>query len=102
MLPWLPCDFYPVWYSLTMTNANKAKHAEAAERLAEIKDEIKELIREADRLLPKGITRDRARSYWYPHIVSALDDDHGYMARSMCSMQDTINELTADDEEESS
>ena len=65
-------------------------------RFEEIICEIKELLEEAIDLVPDH-ARARAESYWYAHISMALDEDHGYMGGSMCSMQDTIEEW---DEEE--
>jgi hypothetical protein len=75
---------------------------EAGERILEITDEIRELLQEAmDLVREEGtdIDRERARSYWYGHILIALGGDHGYMGRSMCSMTDTAEELMAEDEE---
>lgn len=66
-------------------------------RFEEIKDQIKELIDEAIDLVPSSGVKERARSYWYSQIVTALDDDHEYMGGSMCTMEDTLNEF---DEEE--
>jgi len=66
----------------------------------EIKMQIKELLEEAFDLVPTH-ARARAESYWYSQIIVALDDDHGYLGGSMCSMQDTINEWhDGDDDEE--
>lgn len=69
-------------------------------RFEEIKEQIKELIDEALDLVPEGGVKARARAYWYPQIVMALDNDHEYMGRSMCSMQDTLEEFCDEDEEE--
>jgi hypothetical protein len=66
-------------------------------RFEEIKDQIKELLDEAIDLVPDGGVKERAQSYWYSHITTALDDDHEYMGGSMCTMEDTLNEF---DEEE--
>jgi len=67
------------------------------DRFEEIIGEIKELLNEAIDLVPEGFARCRAQSYWYPHITTALDDDHEYIGGSMCTMEDTLNEF---DEEE--
>jgi uncharacterized protein Veg len=64
-------------------------------RLAEIKEEMKELLNEAHDILRCGedySTLRRAESYWYAHILTSLDSDHGYLGSSMCTMQDTIDE----------
>ena len=68
-------------------------------RFEEIKEQIKELLEEAIELVPDH-ARDRADSYWYAHISMALDEDHGYMGGSMCSMQDTIEEWNEEDDED--
>ena len=76
---------------------------EAGERILEISEEIRELLQEAMDLVRSEGTdfdRERARSYWYGHILIALGGDHGYMGRSMCSMTDTAEELMADEEPE--
>lgn len=69
-------------------------------RLTEIKDEIKNLLDEA-----KGIIQDsdndfiweQARSYWYAHILTALDDESEFLGDSMCAMQQTIDALAPDE-----
>jgi len=68
-------------------------------RFEEIKEQIKELLDEAFDLVPDH-ARARAESYWYAHISTALDEDHGYLGGSMCSMQDTLEEFDEEDEEE--
>ena len=75
-------------------------------RLEDIKEEIKELMHEAKRLVQSGakkanrpIIYERAKSYWLPHIFMALDKDHDYLGGSMTTMEDTINEIGDDDEE---
>jgi hypothetical protein len=80
---------------------------EAAERIMEIAEEIRELVQEAmDLVREEGsdVARNRARSYWYAHILTSLGGDHGFMGGSMCSMEDTARELEdsydEDDEEE--
>jgi hypothetical protein len=77
--------------------------SEAGERILEITEEIRELLQEAmDLVREEGTTldRERARGYWYGHILIALGGDHGYMGRSMCSMTDTAEELMAEEEGE--
>ena len=64
-----------------------------SDRLQEIKNEISELLFEAKQLLPKGIVGDRAKSYWLPHMQMALDNSHDYLGGSMCTMQETIDEM---------
>ena len=67
--------------------------SEDRERFEEIIGEIKELLEEAIDLVPEGIARSRAESYWYGNMIVNVNDDHGYMGRSMCSMQDTLEEF---------
>ena len=66
------------------------------ERVAEAKDLEHPIIREAmDLLREHGTDLDyqRARSYWYAHIIISLGGEHGYMARSAGSMISTANDL---------
>ncbi len=73
----------------------------AAERIMEITEEIRELVQEAMDLIRENgsdLTRERARSYWYPHILMNLNDDHGYLGGSMCSMESSARELEEGDE----
>ncbi|KKL97253.1 hypothetical protein LCGC14_1836370 [marine sediment metagenome] len=66
-----------------------------ADRLSEIRDQIKELMGEAKSLLHNSDDKvwNRARSYWYPHIIMALDSEHEFLGGSMVTMQDTIDEM---------
>ena len=70
------------------------------ERFEEIICEIKELLEEAINLVPKGVSRSRAESYWYAHMIVNVTEDHGYMSSSMCSMQDTLEEFDEIEEED--
>ena len=69
-------------------------------RFEEIIGEIKELLEEALDLVPEGMARSRAESYWYGNMIVNVNEDHGYMGGSMCSMQDTLEEFDDNDEEE--
>ena len=76
---------------------------EAAGRIMEITEEIRELVQEAMDLMRYEGTdteRERARGYWYAHIRLALDEDSGFMGRSMCTMEDSARELMAEEEDE--
>ena len=76
---------------------------EAGERILEISEEMQELLREAMGLLREhgtDLDYQRARSYWYAHIMIALGGDHGYMARSAASMIGTAEDLMEEEEEE--
>ena len=75
-------------------------HADVAYELEEIKEQIKMLMGEAMDMIPRdGMYASRARSYWYAHILTALDDESEFLGGSMHSMQDTINELRDGGEE---
>ena len=76
---------------------------EAAERIMEITEEIRDLVQEAMDLIRENgsdLTRERARSYWYAHIRMSLDEDHGYLARGNCTMEDSARVLMAEEEDE--
>jgi hypothetical protein len=74
---------------------------ENAERLTEIKDEIKALMDEALQIVRRAdhMTYEQARAYWYPHLIMALDKEHGYLGGSMFTMQDAIDALKHEDDE---
>ena len=70
----------------------------AAERIGEIKDEIKELVQEAlqcvvDAAGRDSLTYERARRYWCAGITVELDKEHSWLASSMCTMASTADEL---------
>lgn len=74
-------------------------------RLGEIKDQIKELMDEAESLVRRhgtSIVKERAKSYWVPHILMALDNDHEYLGGDAFTMESAANALDngEDDEEE--
>ena len=64
---------------------------EDQQRFEEIIQQIGELVEEARNLLPSSVLA-RANSYWYAHITTALNDDNEFMGRSMCNMQDTLED----------
>jgi hypothetical protein len=91
-----------LWY-IDLTKEEGMSRTEAAERIMEITEEIRGLVQEAMDLVRENgsdLTRERARSYWYPHILMALGEGHGYLGGSMCSMESTAGELEGEDEEE--
>lgn len=65
------------------------------ERFEQIIEEVKDLIIEAYDLVPKDI-KARAKAYWYGHIISNIDDDHGFLGRGGHTMQDTLDEWDGD------
>jgi hypothetical protein len=70
-------------------------------RLYEIQQEMEELLGEAKTLTAElagydSSTYARAASYWIPHIEAALgSSNYG----SMCSFNDTLNELAEEEYE---
>lgn len=65
-------------------------------RLEEIEASIAELLVEAERLVRRngaGGVYERAKSYWLAHIAIALNDEHDYVAKGMCTLRKTREEL---------
>ena len=63
--------------------------------------EIKDLMRDVNELLDSiddEQIKARAKSYWIPHILTAIDNDHSYMGGSMVTGMDTVNELMNNNE----
>lgn len=74
----------------------RMQRANGANRFAEIKDEIKALLREAIGIVRDNrdsVSEERAKAYWYAQIAMALDDDHGYLGSGSYTMLDTAEEL---------
>ena len=73
--------------------------AEAAERLSELADEIYDKLDEMEDILSEVAPEEleRARLYWMAHIRGALLSRQGWMARSVISLEDTLEAL--EDEE---
>lgn len=67
------------------------------QRFEEIIEEMQALLDEAIDLVPEHLI-PRVKSYWYAHILTNITNDHGFMSNSMCSMQDTLEELEDQDE----
>ncbi len=76
------------------------QNAEAIERLTEIKEQMLELLEEAKDLLPEGMTKERAKCYWYAHIKTAILKEHEFLGGSLVTLEDTINEIEKESEEE--
>lgn len=64
--------------------------------MLECLDEAKRLIEQSG----QHITLQRAESYWLAHARIALTNSHGYLGGSMCSMEDTIEEIAGSEEDE--
>ena len=78
----------------------EADRFEAGERILDITEEIIDLLEEAMSLVRRVGTPEeiaRARSYWLGHIRMSLNEDHGYMGRGTCTMEDTARELMAEE-----
>ena len=48
-------------------------------------------IEEAINLLPENMV-ERAKSYWYSHIMCAINDDHEFIGGSLHHMQNSLDE----------
>ena len=64
---------------------------EDQQRFEDIIAEIGKLTEEAINLLPESVY-DNAKPYWYTHITTALNDNNKFVGRSICNMQDTLEE----------
>lgn len=69
---------------------------EQVDRLAEIKDEVIELLNEANRIVSGTSEEQRAHSYWYAHARMAMDDEHSYLGSGGCTLQDSIEGLSVE------
>ena len=81
----------------------EADRFEAGERILAISEEIVDLLEEAMGLVrhvgtPTEIAR--ARGYWLANIRISLNEDHGFMGRGGCTMEDTARELMAEEPDE--
>ncbi|MAJ90033.1 MAG: hypothetical protein CMD08_02010 [Flavobacteriales bacterium] len=73
---------------------------EDQQRLSEIINDINDLMGEAIELIPENMV-ERAKSYWYAHIMCAVSDDHEFLGGSMHHMQDCLDEWMEQEEEDS-
>ena len=72
---------------ITDTVTERTLHADnQADELEMLKEDIMEMVGQAFDLIENSGTRERARSYWYGSIMSALGSDE-YFGQSMHSMQ---------------
>ena len=76
---------------------------EIVDELGEIQSQILELVEQARALLRSNEYQGalmRAESYWIAHVTTAISNNHGYLGKSMVSLQDTIDEIKdAEDDE---
>ncbi len=63
------------------------------DRLAEIKEEMLNLLAEALDLV-RGTSEEQRANHWYATFCTALDKDHTQGGDSTCTMQETIDALT--------
>ena len=69
---------------------------EIVDELGEIQSQILELVDQARALLRRNELQGalmRAESYWIAHVTTAISNNHGYLGKSMVSLQDTIDEI---------
>lgn len=69
------------------------------QRFAEIIRQIDYLMEEAINVIPENMV-ERAKSYWYAHIMCALSDDHEFLGGSMHHMQDCLDEWIEQEDED--
>jgi hypothetical protein len=73
------------------------------DELGEIQSQILELVEQARALLRRHQLQGalmRAEAYWIAHVTTAISNNHGYLGKSMVSLQDTIDEIKdAEDDE---
>jgi hypothetical protein len=74
---------------------------EIVDDLGEIQSQILDLVEQARALLRRnelqGALR-RAESYWMAQVITAISNNHGYLGKSMVSLQDTIEEIENNDD----
>jgi hypothetical protein len=73
---------------------------EESEMLTDIKESMLEMLEHAIELVPEGITKERAKCYWYAHIKTAILKEHEFLGGSLVTLEDTINEIEKETEEE--
>ena len=69
---------------------------EIVDELGEIQSQILELVEQARALLRRNELQGalmRAESYWIAHVTTAISNNHGYLGKSIVSLQDTIDEI---------
>jgi len=79
---------------ITETVLSEERYGEDAEEMTRLKEEIKDLVEQLYDVIPNGDAKNRAKAYWYPHIMMALDNDHMWMGGGNTTVQDTIEELS--------
>lgn len=69
------------------------------QRLDEIKDELLELIEEAEKIVrdldisPDRMIYHRAYAYWIPQMTMAVTNDHDWLGSCSVCLEETIEDL---------
>ena len=82
-------------------NTTTRDRQEIVDELGEIQSQILELVEQARALLRRNELQGalmRAESYWIAHVTTAISNNHGYLGKSMVSLQDTIEEIENDED----
>ena len=69
---------------------------EIVDEHGEIQTQILEVVEQARALLRRKELQGalmRAEAYWIAHVTTAISNNHGYLGKSMVSLQDTIDEI---------
>ena len=77
-------------------NTTTRDRQEIVDELGEIQSQILELVEQARALLRNNELQGalmRAESYWIAHVTTAISNNHGYLGKSIVSLQDTIDEI---------
>ena len=69
---------------------------EDQQRFAAIIQQIDNLMEEAIDLIPENMV-SQAKSYWYAHIMCAINDDNEFLGGSSHHMQDTLDDWLEQD-----
>lgn len=85
---------------IPVSESDGDNYQEIGRQLHEYAQEIKELTDAAMQLVRGTPEEGRAKAYWYPHIVMALGDDHGYMGKNMATMSQSAESLMGGGDEE--
>lgn len=72
---------------------------EDQQRFSEIINDIDDLMGEAIDLIPENMV-EKAKSYWYAHIMCALSNDHEFLSGSSHHMQDCLDEWMDQEEDD--
>jgi len=73
---------------------------EKAQDLENVLEQMTYLMSEARSIVEGTSEQSRAEAYWIAHIEMALDDQHGYLGGSMCTISETINCLREEELED--